>query len=236
MTMEKSGSDFRRAIIDLSFPKGLSVNDGVAKDSYLGTTFQMHYPSVDSIIRTLKALGPSANIFKVDISQAFRQLKIDPGDIDFLGLQHKDHFYLNLSVPFRYRLGSFFFSKISDSIRYIMAKNGHNALMNYIDDLIYCGLPSTVDQSYQFLLILLQDLGLDVSHKKLCPPDTEVICLGILFNTVDRTISIPPDKLSEIVKVCHEWSDKRIVNKNQIQSLLGLLLYISKCVKPARYF
>ena len=49
-------------------------------------------------------------------------------------------------------------------------------------------------------------------------------------------ISIPPDKLSEIVKVCHEWSDKRIVNKNQLQSLLGLLLYISKCVKPARYF
>ena len=68
MTREKSGSDSRRAIIDLSFPKGLSVNDGVAKDSYLGTTFQMHYPSVDSIIRTLKALGPSARIFKVDIS------------------------------------------------------------------------------------------------------------------------------------------------------------------------
>ena len=108
--------------------------------------------------------------------------------------------------------------------------------MNYIDGLIYCGLPSTVDQSYHFLLNLLQDLGLNISHKKLCPPDTKVICLGILFNTVDRTISIPPDKLSEIVQVCHEWSDRRVVNKNQLHSLLGLLLYISKCVKPARYF
>ena len=62
-----------------------------------------------------------------------------------------------------------------------MAKNGHNAIMNYIDDLIYCGLPSTVNQSYQFLLNLLQDLGLNISHKKLCPPDTEVIYLGILL-------------------------------------------------------
>ena len=108
MTREKSGSDSRRAIIDLSFSKGLSVNDGVAKDSYLGTKFQMHYLSVDSIIRTLRTLGPSARIFKVDISRAFRQLKIDPGDIDLLGLKHKDQFYLNLSVQFGYRLGSFF--------------------------------------------------------------------------------------------------------------------------------
>ena len=113
-----------------------------------------------------------------------------------------------------------------------MAKNGHNALMNYIYDLIYCGLPSSIDQSYQFLLTLLQDLGLDISHKKLCPPDKKDICLGILFNTVDRTISIPTDKLSEIIKVMI----RILSQKNQLQSLLGLLLYISKCIKPARFF
>ena len=231
MTREKSGSDSRRAITDLRFPKGFPVNDGVAKNYYLGTEFQIHYPSVHSIIRTLKTVGPSARIFKVDISRAFRQLKIDPGDIDLLGLQHEDQLYLDLSVPFGYRSGSFFFSKISDSIRYIMANNGHNAPINYIDDLIYCGLPSTVNQSYQFLLSLLQELGLDISEKKLCPPDTKVICLGILFDTVNRIISIPPDKQSEIVKVCHDWSDKKVVTKNQLQPLLGLLLYISKCVK-----
>ena len=106
MTREKSGSDSRRAIIDLSFPKGLSVNDGVAKNSYLGTEFQMHYPSVDSIIRILKNLGPSVRIFKVDISRAFRQLKVDPGDIDLLGLQHRNQLYLDLSVPLSIR---FFF-------------------------------------------------------------------------------------------------------------------------------
>ena len=54
--------------------------------------------------------------------------------MDLLGLQHQDQVYLDLSVPFGYRFGSFFFSKISDSIRYIMSKNGHNALMNFIDE------------------------------------------------------------------------------------------------------
>ena len=75
--------------------------------------------------------------------------------------------------------------------------------MDYIDDLIYYGLPSYINVSYQYLLKLLQ-LGLDINHTKLCPPDTKVICLGILFDMVNRTISIPVDKLSEIAIVCHE--------------------------------
>ena len=116
-----------------------------------------------------------------------------------------------------------------------MNKNGHNALMNYIDDLIYCGFPSNIGYSYKFLLDLLQELGLDISAKK--PPSTKVICLGIMFDTVNRSISIPEfSKLQEICQACNAWSDKRIVTKNELQSLLGLLLYITKGVRPARYF
>ena len=63
MTRDKSSFDCR-TIFDLSFPKGYSVNDGVLKDSYLGTKFQMHYPTVDTIVNTLNNLGPGANIFK----------------------------------------------------------------------------------------------------------------------------------------------------------------------------
>ena len=76
-----------------------------------------------------------------------------------------------------------------------MNKNGHNALLNYIDDLIYCSLPFTISTSYQFLSDLLQDLGLDISLKKRCPPITKVVFLGILFDTVYRTISILDTKL-----------------------------------------
>ena len=92
-----------------------------------------------------------------------------------------------------------------------MKKNGHNALLNYIDDLIYCGLPSNIGHSYKFLLDLLQDLRLDISVKKLCPPSTEVACLGIRFDTVSRTISIPDNKFQEICEICNAWSDNRIV-------------------------
>ena len=46
-------------------------------------------------------------------------------------------------------------------------------------------------------------------------------------------MAIPVDKMDQIMQVCEEWSDKQVCTKNQLQSLLSLLLYVSK---PARYF
>ena len=101
--------------------------------------------------------------------------------------------------------------------------------LNYIDDLIYTGLPSEIHNSYQFL----QELGLDISVTKLSQPDTSVISLGILVDSVNQTISIPEEKLQEIITTIKKWSLKTCCSKTALQSLLGLPLYITKCVKPA---
>ena len=217
MTREKSNSQLRRTIIDLSRPKGQAVNDGVQKDSYLGTKFEMHYPSVDRIVSNLNQIGPAAKIFKVDISRAFRHIKIDLGDIDLLELYHKGCYYIDLALPFGFRLGSFFFSKLSDGVCYIMKKHGHNALLNYLDDLIYCGLPSNIDQAYECLIHLLEELGL--AGKKLHPPSTQAICLGIMFDTINRTISIPLEKLQEIIALCNNWQNNTTCTKANLHLL-----------------
>ena len=50
--------DTKQTIVDLSWPKGQSVNDGVQKDTYLGSHFILNYPSVDDIVTRLIELGP----------------------------------------------------------------------------------------------------------------------------------------------------------------------------------
>ena len=87
MVRDKQDSDSKRTIMDLSWPEGHSVNYGVSKDVYLGTQFVLKYPSIDSTTSSLRKLGPAAMIYKIDISRAFRQIKVDPGDIDLLGLK-----------------------------------------------------------------------------------------------------------------------------------------------------
>ena len=49
-------------------------------------------------------------------------------------------------------------------------------------------------------------------------------------------MSVSPEKLESIATMCHEWQNKKIFSKRQLQSLLGSLLFISKCVRPARVF
>ena len=50
-----------------------------------------------------------------------------------------------------------------------MAQHGNPELHNYVDDLFYFGLPSKIQSAYDFILQLLQELGLDISVKKLHP-------------------------------------------------------------------
>ena len=90
MVRDKQDSNKKRTIMDLSWPKGASVNASVQKDIYLGTQYALNYPSIDSITYALCKLGPAAKFYKIDIGRAFRQIKIDPMDIDLLGLKFQN--------------------------------------------------------------------------------------------------------------------------------------------------
>ena len=48
-TIEKKDSEKRRVILDLSFPSGQSVNEGIPKQQYLGEHIDLKFPSVDAL-------------------------------------------------------------------------------------------------------------------------------------------------------------------------------------------
>ena len=114
--MVRDKQDSKRTIMDLSWPKGASVNASVSKDVYLDTQYALTYPSIDSIVSSLVKLSPAALIYKVDISRAFRQINIDPKDIDLLGLKFQNQYFIDKSVPFGYRNGSQIFQRCTDAI------------------------------------------------------------------------------------------------------------------------
>ena len=143
MTRPKQDSTKCRTIVDLSWPKQLSVNASISKHKYLDTYFKLQFLSIDNITDALIKLGPRAMLYKVDISRAFRHLKIDHRDIDLLGLKLEDTF-LGVTLLFGFHHGSTFFTRCSDTIHHIMRRHGFPGLWTYIDDLIYTGLPSQI--------------------------------------------------------------------------------------------
>ena len=170
----------------------------------------------------------------MDVSRAFRHLNVDPMDYDLLGVNGGDT-YIDTRIPFGSRHGSQFFQRASDAVRHIMRQRDVS-IINYIDDFLGYGTPSIAKRSYDALLDVMTQLGIAINEKKLVPPTTKAICLGILIDTVEGTVAIPPEKLKDIRHMVHEWKGKQFCTKRQLQSLLGTLLYIHKCVKPARCF
>ena len=234
MTRPKPSSDHRRVIIDLSFPKGQSVNQGVSSEQYLNTAFILSLPTIDNITQKICKYGKGSLIYKIDISRAFRHVKIDPDSYFLLGLK-LDKYYLDTCIPFGYRHGSAICQRITDSIRHIMAEAGYS-LTNYIDDLVGNATVSQTEPAFQKLKKLLQELGLTISQNKLVAPTTKCVCLGIEVDTVNSTLSIPQQKLAEILAVCQQWLNKTQCTRKELQSLLGSLLYIAKCVRYSRNF
>ena len=45
-----------------------------------------------------------------------------------------------------------------------------------------------------------------IRKSRLQPPTTKMVYLGILFDTVSHTISIPDDMLAEVVEIFELWT------------------------------
>ena len=221
--------------MDLSWPKGASINDWVSDNTYLGTDFVLTLPNMDHIVKAVNKFGKGSCIAKIDISRAFKHVPIDPSDTNLLGLHWKGAYYQEISLCFGYKQGSQIFQRLSDSVRYIMAQEGYY-ILSYIDDHMIFGLEEICKKAFDRLTSLLHELGFTISEHKNVTPTTKAICLGILIDTNDFSMSVPTDKLAQIKNLIANWDHKNFCSKNQLQSLLGSLLYISKCVKYSRFF
>ena len=63
-----------------------------------------------------------------------------------------------------------------------------------------------------------------------------MIWLGLLYNTVEMTISIPPEKLVEIMALLREWDGKKRATQRELQSLVGTLQFVAGVSPPTRVF
>ena len=127
-------------------------------------------------------------------------------------------------------------SRTTDAVVYMHQKNGYEATTNYLDDLIGVSAPSQGWEAYDSLGQLLKELGLLENLSKACPPATTQIVLGVLIDTVKGTVSVPEGRMREIIPLVNKWQGKKKSSKIELQSLIGKLQYITKCVQQSRVF
>ena len=227
--------DKRRVILNLSYPKGHSLNDNVDKQLFDGKKFILKFPTIDDICNEICNNPNEILMSKIDISRAFRNLRVDPGDAIKFGLSWNGQYYQDLAVAFGWIHGSGSFQLVADVITHIMKQKGFKTFA-YIDDFILINHKSKAKQAFDTLTDLLQELGLPMNDDKRTPPTRTLTCLGICINLDTNTLSIDAEKIAAIYDHCVNTLTKTTISKKHLQSLLGKLLYLHKCVKPARIF
>jgi hypothetical protein len=119
----------------LSYPLGLSVNDGIDKSE-----FPVCYSKVEDTIRLIVKIGKGALMANVDIKTVYRIIPIHPDDYYLLGMKWRKHFFIDLALPFGLRSAPFIFNSLADLFEWILVNNYLvPELLHYLDDYFTLG-------------------------------------------------------------------------------------------------
>lgn len=236
LTRPKKGSHKRRVVVNLSFPEGRSVNDGITKGWYQGEPCPLHLPSISDLLKKVSEAGKGALLWSADLARAYRQLRVCPLSIPLLGITFEQKFYLDLAPPFGCRMSAMACARTTEAVVWLVRKQGFT-IFCYLDDFVGVEKQETrAEAAYAELVSLTKDLGLHLASNKCVAPTTCLTWLGYEVNTIKMSVTIPTEKVDEVISICISWLDKTQATRSELKSLFGKLNHLASCILPASRF
>jgi len=186
-----------RLIVDLSHPRGKSVNNGIRPE-----LCSLRYSSVDEAVRRLLAWGQDSMMMKIDIESAYRIVLVNPEDRLLLGMKWKERLYVDTALTFGLRSAPKIFSALADALLWILESEGVDGL-HYLDDFLIFGPPS-LEESGDLLAKVLEifaRLGIPVARDKTEGPTRVITFLGIEIDGDAGILRLPKEKLTSCSRV-----------------------------------
>lgn len=220
-------------ITDCKRPIGASIN------SFMTTTSkEFCYTTVDCVIDLVQ---PGWYMASVDISAAYRSILIHPSQWKYQGVSWniggvKQYMY-DTQVCFGLRCAPYLFTQVSNFILRCLHRRGFTTSLVYLDDFLVLGKNRRECQEAQLTLIsILRSLGFYISWKKCVAPTQVITFLGIEFNSLDMSVSLPKEKMDRLLNEIKFFVNKSRASKHQVQRLCGILAHCAKVVKGGRTF
>lgn len=240
MTADKAPNS-RRSVFDASYGN-FSLNQNTPEKEYLGEEYHFKFPSVLDLADMIVKLGKGCLLYKRDLSRWFLQLPVDPGDYDKLWFVWRGFLWLFCSYIWGCRHAGYNGQRVAMAILFILKNMGEvltgskfNAVV-YMDDFAGCEEGPKAQLAFDTLGKLLADLGVRESHDKASSPSTTMTFLGVEFDTDKMCMRVNDDKRIAVQSLSLLWARKTVASKEELQSILGKLIWISKMVRFSRCF
>ena len=106
--------------------------------------------------------------------------------------------------------------------------------MHYLDDFLFLGRPNSTECAFalQTGLDTCAELGAPVVPHTVHGAATLLDFLGILFDTMNMELRLPPAKLQALKQMIIKWSTRKACRKRELLSLIGHLSHACKVFPP----
>lgn len=229
----KNGGDFR-LIHHLSYPENQSINHYIPQSEC-----SVHYSCIDDAAAIVAVLGQGTLLAKSDIKSAFRLVPVNPTDFELLGFRFQNKYFFDKMLPFGASISCAIWEKFATALHWITQNQSRNPnLLHYLDDFLFAGPPKSkvcIDTLSVFKSVC-SDIGVPIAEEKTTAPSTNIIFLGIEFDTQLMVMRLPKEKLIKIKSTIQSFCASKKVTLRSLQSLIGLLNFACRVIAPGRAF
>lgn len=238
-----------RTIHDLSFPVGHSVNEATARDD---TPPPKYEPCVSVAKRVLAAsIGPGSRPAKLqggDVATAFRHVALHSDSVYLFGgtIPEANALIIDLFAPFGWTLSPAEYEIYGGAISYIHGSTICSFSLqpfysyHWVDDHVnvVSGPQEACDEADRSLrramTVVLGPYA--VNEDKFTNWHHRLKVLGIIFDSVTCTVSMPSEKIAKARLRIMDAHQSASLSITELRSLLGSLRHVATCVRPARAF
>lgn len=243
-----------RLIHDLSCPADLSTNACSVQDDLPELLF-VPVRRLAQRVEELATLHPAVptKILKGDVKWAFRNIPIASRlAAHFAGSSGRDEAVVDLALPFGWTGSPAHYGTFGEAISFMVARESPHTLDPSIADnepfFSYVWVDDHVliepDRGSRLALAetalrlsMLAALGPNaINDKKFSSWSSELVALGLTWNTAKRTVSMPKDKITKALSRIDETLAMKYLRKHQLEKLLGSLRHVGLCCRASRAF
>ena len=220
-------------IVDLSFPRGRSVNDGIDPSLCFLT-----YASIDNALQFITRLGTNTLLLKIDLKDAYRMVPVHTRDHHLLGICWRDQAYIDQALPFGLHSALKLFTAVADAIGWALFQAGVRLHLHYLDDFLFF-LPPSYTLPHLVLSYIhgvLESIGVPVAWHKTEGPATTVTFLGVVVDTARLELRLHLDKLQHTRDLVAGWRRRCSGGYKDFESLLGHLSHAALVIRQGRVF
>jgi hypothetical protein len=229
-----------RIILNLSAPKGSSVNDGVTSEDFPTTM-----SSTQKWLEVLDKAGRNCLMVKLDWASAYKHIAVRAEDIPLQYFNWLGKDFVELCLVFGCVSSAGLYDRLAKlvlAIVLLFSKFPADMVCQYLDDV--CGAaPADSEDLHRFedaYRKVAKHLGVllapTTDPDKAFSPCTHGTVLGVYYDTKEWTWSIPAEKFARLLHQIRTADCAVSLKQHEVWSLVGRILHYAPLVPNGKFF